>query len=52
MSLQLSVDLTGLHVHGVVITVVPAPSIVLVATNTTAKGRAANRRVVATLRSS
>ena len=49
VSLQLSVDLTGLHVHGVVITVVPAPSIVLVATNTTAKGRAANRRVVATL---
>jgi outer membrane protein OmpA-like peptidoglycan-associated protein len=52
VSLQLSVDLTRLHVSGVVVSVVPAPSIVLVATNATARGRAANRRVVATLRSS
>ena len=49
VALQLGVDLNKLHVHGVTITVVPAPTIVLVATNATAKGRAANRRVVATL---
>lgn len=52
VALQLGVDLNKLHVHGVTITVVPAPTIVLVATNATAKGRAANRRVVATLRTS
>lgn len=49
---QLQVDLTKLRVTGVVITVVSAATIVLVATNATAKGRAANRRVVATLKSS
>ncbi|MGH9019968.1 MAG: hypothetical protein ACRDV0_03005 [Acidimicrobiales bacterium] len=46
----LAIDLAGLHVSGVTITIVASPTIVLVATNTTAKGRAANRRVVAILK--
>jgi outer membrane protein OmpA-like peptidoglycan-associated protein len=47
---QLSLDLSTLKVSGVAITVVPGVSIILVSTNATAKGRAENRRVMATLK--
>ncbi|HUZ41764.1 MAG TPA: hypothetical protein VMU68_10300 [Acidimicrobiales bacterium] len=47
---QLALDLKALKDTKVVTTIVPGYSIVLVGTNTTAKGRAANRRVVATLK--
>jgi outer membrane protein OmpA-like peptidoglycan-associated protein len=52
ISALLSQDLQALKVTGVTITIVSGYSIVLVATNTTAKGRAENRRVVATLKAS
>ena len=47
---QLSSDLSTLKVVGVTVTIVPGLSVVLVATNKTAKGRAENRRVVAMLK--
>ncbi len=47
---QLSLDLATLKVADVAITIVPGYSVVLVATNTTASGRAKNRRVVAALK--
>jgi OOP family OmpA-OmpF porin len=47
---QLSLDLHTLKVTGVAVTIVPGYSVVLVASNATAKGRAQNRRVVATLK--
>jgi outer membrane protein OmpA-like peptidoglycan-associated protein len=50
VSARLSLDLQSLNDNGVTITIVPGYSVVLVASNTTAKGRAANRRVVATLK--
>jgi outer membrane protein OmpA-like peptidoglycan-associated protein len=45
-------DLQTLKDTGATITIVPGYSVVLVGTNTTAKGRAENRRVVATLKAS
>ena len=50
VSTQLTLDLQALKDSGVAITIVPGYSVVLVATNATAKGRAQNRRVVATLK--
>jgi outer membrane protein OmpA-like peptidoglycan-associated protein len=50
VSARLSLDLQSMKVSGVSITIVPGYSVVLVATNTTAGGRAKNRRVVATLK--
>jgi outer membrane protein OmpA-like peptidoglycan-associated protein len=50
VSTLLSLDLRALKDTAVTITIVPGYSIVLVASNTTAKGRAANRRVMATLK--
>ncbi len=50
VSTQLSADLQKLKISGVAITVVPGYSVVFVSTNATAKGRAMNRRVVATLK--
>jgi outer membrane protein OmpA-like peptidoglycan-associated protein len=50
VSARLSLDLQTLNVSGVVISIVPGYGVVLVATNTTAQGRAENRRVVATLK--
>jgi outer membrane protein OmpA-like peptidoglycan-associated protein len=47
---RLSQDLKTLKVSKVTITIVPGSSVVLVANNATAKGRAQNRRVVATLK--
>jgi outer membrane protein OmpA-like peptidoglycan-associated protein len=47
---RLSADLTRLHVRNVKISIVTSFSIQLVSTNTTAQGRAQNRRVVAVLR--
>ena len=47
---QLSVDLKKLKVTGVKIVIVPGLTIALVDSNATAKSRAFNRRVVATLR--
>jgi len=47
---RLSLDLQSLRVTGVTVSIVPGYNVVLVATNTTAKGRAQNRRVVATLK--
>jgi outer membrane protein OmpA-like peptidoglycan-associated protein len=49
---RLTLDLQALRDPGVTITIVPGYGVVLVATNTTAKGRAENRRVVATLKAS
>jgi outer membrane protein OmpA-like peptidoglycan-associated protein len=50
VSTRLSEDLQTLKVSGVTIAIVPGYGIVLAATNATAKGRAQNRRVVATLK--
>ena len=47
---QLNLDLKKLKVKGVSVTIVPGVTISLVDANTTAKSRALNRRVVATLR--
>ena len=47
---QLLLDLQALKISDVTITIVPGYGVVLVADNTTAKGRAENRRVVATLK--
>ena len=47
---QLSSDLAALKDSSVKISVVPGYSVVLVSTNATAQGRAANRRVVASLK--
>jgi outer membrane protein OmpA-like peptidoglycan-associated protein len=47
---RLSLDLRALKVVGVTVSIVPGYSVVLVATNATAQGRAENRRVVATLK--
>jgi len=47
---RLLLDLQTLKITGVGVTIGPGYSVVLVATNTTAKGRAQNRRVVATLK--
>lgn len=47
---RLSADLVRLHVKNVKISIVTSFSVQLVSTNTTAKGRAQNRRVVAVLR--
>ncbi len=47
---RLYADLLRLHVRNVKITIVTSFSVQLVSTNTTAKGRAQNRRVVAVLR--
>jgi outer membrane protein OmpA-like peptidoglycan-associated protein len=47
---ELKKDLKALRVNGVTISIAPGTSFVLVSTNTTAQGRALNRRVVATLR--
>jgi outer membrane protein OmpA-like peptidoglycan-associated protein len=47
---RLTLDLQTLKVSGVSITIVPGNGIVLVGNNATAKGRAQNRRVVATLK--
>ncbi len=50
VSARLSLDLQSLKDSAVVVSIVPGYSVVLVATNATAKGRAQNRRVVATLK--
>jgi outer membrane protein OmpA-like peptidoglycan-associated protein len=50
VSRQLAKDLKALKDNGVTITIVTGISVILVSSNTTAKGRAANRRVVATLK--
>jgi outer membrane protein OmpA-like peptidoglycan-associated protein len=50
VSTRLTLDLQTLKVSSVAITVVPGYSVVLVSTNATAKGRALNRRVVASLK--
>ena len=50
VSVQLSQDLKAIGDKGVSITIVTGFSVVLVSQNATAKGRAANRRVVATLK--
>jgi outer membrane protein OmpA-like peptidoglycan-associated protein len=50
VSRQLKKDLKAIHDNGVTITIVTGVSVILVSSNTTAKGRAANRRVVATLK--
>jgi outer membrane protein OmpA-like peptidoglycan-associated protein len=47
---QLEIDLATMKDTSVKINVVPGYSVVLVSTNATAKGRAANRRVVASLK--
>jgi outer membrane protein OmpA-like peptidoglycan-associated protein len=47
---RLSADLKILKDSGATITIVPGSSFVLAANNATAKGRAQNRRVVATLK--
>ncbi len=47
---QLSIDLVTLKDTGVTITIVAGNSVVLVSNNATAKGRATNRRVVASLK--
>jgi outer membrane protein OmpA-like peptidoglycan-associated protein len=47
---RLNYDLKTLKDSKVVTLIVPGYSVVLVGTNSTAKGRAANRRVVATLK--
>jgi outer membrane protein OmpA-like peptidoglycan-associated protein len=47
---KLTADLATLGDLGVVITIVPGYSAVVVSTNTTAAGRAQNRRVVAVLK--
>jgi outer membrane protein OmpA-like peptidoglycan-associated protein len=47
---QLGSDLATLKYTSVKINVVPGYSVVLVSTNSTAQGRAANRRVVASLK--
>jgi outer membrane protein OmpA-like peptidoglycan-associated protein len=47
---KLTADLATLGDLGVVITIVPGFSAVVVSTNTTAAGRALNRRVVAVLK--
>ncbi|MFI5036744.1 MAG: hypothetical protein ACHQFZ_11150, partial [Acidimicrobiales bacterium] len=47
---QLGLDLAALKDTGVKITIVTGLSVVLVSANATARGRAANRRVVATLK--
>ena len=47
---KLTADLTALGDLGVVITIVPSYSVVVVSTNATAAGRAQNRRVVAVLK--
>jgi outer membrane protein OmpA-like peptidoglycan-associated protein len=50
VSTQLAKDLAALKVTGVQINIVTGVSIILVSSNTTVKGRAGNRRVVATLK--
>ncbi len=47
---KLTADLATLGDLGVVITIVPGYSVVVVSTNATASGRAKNRRVVAVLK--
>jgi OOP family OmpA-OmpF porin len=47
---RLSLDLQSMKVSDVSIAIVPGYGVVLVSTNATAKGRAENRRVVATLK--
>ena len=47
---QLALDLQALKISDVAISIVPGYGVVLVADNATAKGRAENRRVVATLK--
>lgn len=50
VSARLAQDLRTLKVSGVAVTIVPGYGIVLAGNNATAKGRAQNRRVVATLK--
>jgi outer membrane protein OmpA-like peptidoglycan-associated protein len=50
VSAKLTADLVTLGDLGVVITIVPGYSVVVVSTNATAAGRAQNRRVVAVLK--
>jgi outer membrane protein OmpA-like peptidoglycan-associated protein len=50
VAIQLGSDLATLKYTSVKINVVPGYSVVLVSTNATAQGRAANRRVVASLK--
>jgi outer membrane protein OmpA-like peptidoglycan-associated protein len=50
VSAQLALDLSTLKNSSVSVSIVPGYSVVLVGNNTTAKGRAQNRRVVATLK--
>lgn len=50
VSTRLQADLKALKFKGVTVVIVTGFQVVLVGTNTTAKGRAVNRRVVATLR--
>lgn len=50
VSTRLTLDLHTLKYTSVKVTIVPGYSVVLASSNTTAKGRAANRRVVATLK--
>jgi outer membrane protein OmpA-like peptidoglycan-associated protein len=47
---ELSADLQSLGVHHVTVTIVIGGPLIVTASNTTAKGRAANRRVIATLK--
>jgi outer membrane protein OmpA-like peptidoglycan-associated protein len=50
VSTRLAYDLHTLKDVGVKVLIVPGYSVVLISTNMTAKGRAANRRVIATLK--